>query len=430
MRSSLLVLTLTIGWLSVSGQDAGAQQGPLPWGPATANRASADSYSSFIGDLEEEDSGGYGSKGCDAKGCDGKGGLLGDCAKCRPGYLRATFASIEYLHWWNKGRHLPPLVTTSPAGTPQARVGVLGFDTTEVLYGDENIGGDLQVAGRLTVGMWLDETATVGVGVRVFGVEGHNSGFSRLSNGGNLAVPFFDADPLWNDENALQVGLWNNPFREGGVNIWAENEVFGSQVFLRHMLDQGRDYRLDLLLGYRFNRLNDDLAINLATGPFPAITFSDLFRTRNEYHAGEIGLIGEYQADRWTYSALGSISYGSMNQRVSISGESTVDGTPVYPGGLFAQPTNSGEYKRNLTAWCPEVGVKMAYAVTPRVSVSVGYTFLYWTRIALAGDQIDRTVNSTQLLGGVLAGPARPQYLATDTDFWVQTIDIGVSLNY
>ena len=334
--------------------------------------------------------------------------------------MRATFASVEYLHWWNKGRHLPPLVTTSPIPTAQADAGVLGEPNTTTLFGDENIGGDLQAAGRLTVGMWLDEAASVGVGVRVFGVEGHNSGFSRFSDGTSiLAVPFFNEDPLVDAEDALLVGFPN--LSQGSVNVWAENEVFGGQIFMRHMLDQGRDYRLDMLLGYRFNRINDDLQIveNITDNFLNQFTFSDLFQTRNEYHAGEIGLIGEYQCGRWTYSGLGSISYGSMNQRVTISGENsiTAGGTVTTPGGLFAQPTNIGDYERNLTAWCPEAGVKMAYAVTPRLSVSVGYTFLYWSRIALAGDQIDRNVNGTQLNGGLpgRSRTARPSSAPTPT---------------
>jgi hypothetical protein len=80
--------------------------------------------------------------------------------------------------------------------------------------------------------------------------------------------------------------------------------------------------------------------------------------------------------------------------------------------------------------WAPEAGVKLGYAVTERLSVTVGYNFLYWTRMALAGDQVDRNVNFTQVNGGVLAGPVRPLFRGNDTDFWVQTIDLGLSFNY
>src|SRR5882757_945505 len=46
------------------------------------------------------------------------------------------WAEMEYLAWSVKGDRLPPLVTTSPAGTPQAQAGILGPPSTTVLFGD------------------------------------------------------------------------------------------------------------------------------------------------------------------------------------------------------------------------------------------------------------------------------------------------------
>ena len=45
----------------------------------------------------------------------------------------------EYLNWSAKGDKLPPLVTTSPPGTPLAQAGVLGAPGTSVLFGDESV---------------------------------------------------------------------------------------------------------------------------------------------------------------------------------------------------------------------------------------------------------------------------------------------------
>ena len=45
----------------------------------------------------------------------------------------------EYLLWSAKGDKLPPLVTTSPAGTPAPLAGVLGAPGTSVLFGDESV---------------------------------------------------------------------------------------------------------------------------------------------------------------------------------------------------------------------------------------------------------------------------------------------------
>ena len=45
----------------------------------------------------------------------------------------------EYLLWWSNGNPLPPLVTTSPAGTPRPSAGVLGQPGTEIVYGAQTI---------------------------------------------------------------------------------------------------------------------------------------------------------------------------------------------------------------------------------------------------------------------------------------------------
>ena len=61
----------------------------------------------------------------------------------------------------------------------------------------------------------------------------------------------------------------------------------------------------------------------------------------------------------------------------------------------MTQQTNIGVFERDLTVWAPEAGVKVAYSLNDRVAVSVGYTFLYWTRVALAGE----TESQAQRLG-------------------------------
>jgi hypothetical protein len=160
--------------------------------------------------------------------------------------------------------------------------------------------------------------------------------------------------------------------------------------------------------------------------------FNDRFDVENQFHAGTLGFYSEVYHDMWTFSGLAKIGIGTMHQEIAISGDNTViaGGTVTSPGGLFAQPSNSGTFTRNVLVWAPEVNLKMDCAITKRLSVSVGYSFLYWTRVAFAGDQLDRTVNATQLNGGALVGPSRPRFDFNDSDFWVQTVDVGVSWNF
>lgn len=41
----------------------------------------------------------------------------------------------EYVRVVRKARYYPPLVTTSPIGTPAGTAGVLGLPTTSILFG-------------------------------------------------------------------------------------------------------------------------------------------------------------------------------------------------------------------------------------------------------------------------------------------------------
>ena len=41
----------------------------------------------------------------------------------------------------------------------------------------------------------------------------------------------------------------------------------------------------------------------------------------------------------------------------------------------------------------PELGVTLGYQLNPCWRATLGYTFIYWSRVARAGDQIDRDIN-------------------------------------
>ena len=75
----------------------------------------------------------------------------------------------------------------------------------------------------------------------------------------------------------------------------------------------------------------------------------------------------------------------------------------------------------------PEFGVNINYCLTDRVSLVGGYTLLMLTDVSRTGEQIDLSVNPTQINNGVLAGAARPQSQFTnETDFWAQGMNFGI----
>ena len=106
----------------------------------------------------------------------------------------------------------------------------------------------------------------------------------------------------------------------------------------------------------------------------------------------------------------------------------------VAMGGLLTQPTNIGRFSRDRFAVAPEAGVKLGFQVTDWMKFTVGYTFLYLSDVARPGNQIDRTVNTsqlpTQLGGGMLVGAPRPGFVFKGTDFWAQGLTLGLELRY
>ena len=68
-----------------------------------------------------------------------------------------VYFDADYLLWWVRGAHLPPLVTSSPPGTAIQNAGVLGEPGTRVLYGDELTSSGPWSGIRLRGGVGLDD---------------------------------------------------------------------------------------------------------------------------------------------------------------------------------------------------------------------------------------------------------------------------------
>ena len=123
-----------------------------------------------------------------------------------------------------------------------------------------------------------------------------------------------------------------------------------------------------------------------------------------------------------------------MRQTVSIDGGTTITmpGLPPieYAGGLFALASNRGVYTRGRFTVIPQFGMELGYQWTRNLKFYLGYNFVLWCDVLRAGDQIDLTLNPTQIPPGQLLGPARPSFTFRDSDFWAQGLNFGVELRF
>jgi hypothetical protein len=79
--------------------------------------------------------------------------------------------------------------------------------------------------------------------------------------------------------------------------------------------------------------------------------------------------------------------------------------------------------------------VKVGYRFRDRSRFYVGYNFLYLSEAVRPGDQVDTTVDPSQvpLLGRASAGDvmaARPAPVLARSDFWVQGLIFGLEYRY
>jgi hypothetical protein len=363
----------------------------------------------------------------------------GGCAP--PGHV---WVRGEYLLWWTKSSPLPPLVTTSLPGTPVGGAGVLGAFGTSVLFGGENVSDNPRSGGRVTAGGWLNDAQALGVEGYLFGLEGASNHFSAASTGNPiLARPFFNAQTGAPD--AVLIAFPG--VVKGGANVaLSSTDLVGAGVDLRANaccgcsdLCCGCCYRVDVLGGYRFLHLHEGLGLSeteVATGPkAPApvgtrIDLSDAFGTSNQFHGAELGAEAELRHRRWCVDVLGKVALGGTGEDIAINGTTSIKGGPPVPGGFLALPTNSGTFHRSSFAVVPEVGLDVGYQLTDHLRVFAGYTFIYWSKVARPGDQIDLALNPSQLPPGHLTGLPRPALVPHDTDFWLQGIDFGGELRF
>ena len=104
------------------------------------------------------------------------------------------------------------------------------------------------------------------------------------------------------------------------------------------------------------------------------------------------------------------MAVGETTSHVWIDGSTTIQeptqAAATSPGGFLALPSNIGHYAHNDLAVVPEVGLTLGYDITCRLKFTMGYSFLYWSKVARPGDQINTNINSTQFAPGTLAGLA------------------------
>ncbi len=314
---------------------------------------------------------------------------------CRGVPLGMLWWEADYLLWWAKGMEIPPLVTAGSTGA-------LGDADTRILYGDERILDDARSGFRVGLGSWLDCG-------RCYGLEGdywmlgeatdHFQAASDAQGNPSLFRPFFNVNPR--DED----GEFDPPAREDAeivaspellagsvlVDSWSQLQGAGIRVRRQLCCESSCDVcwdgcggdraltansRLDLLVGYRFVRLREGLAVRedltfLLPSPDEGdFEIADEFRTGNSFHGADLGVAWRRRCGPWLVDLLGKLAVGGVEQTVTIAGQTVISGSEgddgTYAGGLLASAPTWGLIDAMRLRWCRNWGSALGIS-WPRV---------------------------------------------------------------
>lgn len=331
---------------------------------------------------------------------------------------RETFwLSADFLYAASSRSLLPPLVTAAPANIDPALAGRLGQPSTTVAFGGSQL-SELRPALRAEAGVRIGER--LGADATFVYTDSARASFEGTGRPGGtiLARPIVFSGV----ETATLLGV----LQPGSISATASSRLIGGDVNLRWNLERAQFGRWDVFAGYRYMNLRDEvkvftdrLAPAPADGPDLRVTDMDLFRTMNQFHGPQVGIVTTQRLfDRLTFTARLGVALGVTLADTQLSGStSSVLGTSAT--GLLVTGTNAGRYQSTYFAVLPTADAKFGYDVTDWLRLNVGYSFLYWSRVERAGDQIDRNVT-----GG------RPLLPHTTTDYWLQGVTLGAEVRY
>ena len=331
---------------------------------------------------------------------------------------------------------MPSLATTSPDGTVQDSAGVLPGATS--LFGGDDLHDEGQSGGRFSLGLWLNAQRSSGL---EFSFVYLSEDLISFAGSGSdmliLARPFFNVQRGAEDSRLIAF----DGLVDGDLSIASETDFQAYEIQLRRTASKSFGARSDWLFGFRRARLDDTLRINEQTvslsGPTLDTNFNlfDQFATSNEFQGGQIGI--EYSGPAINCGSLGllaKVAIGYTNSQVIISGETTTtndagDSTTA-AGGLLTQASNIGSFDDDEFGTLSEFGISMRRRFECGLSFNVGYTFLHWSDVARAAEQVDSRVNPTQIPPGSLTGEALPAMSFSRSDFWAQGINLGLEYRF
>jgi hypothetical protein len=326
---------------------------------------------------------------------------------CQDNKIHGWLAA-DFLLFFPQSQHMPAsLVTTG---------------------GVSNVGGDmgypLGLGLRLDTGMWFDQGECKGMQTLV------NTVFRSQTN-----VNFGAGSTINTNAGA-------SAFAITGPSTFTTNTQYGdTEANMMRLLSDNDNVKVYGLYGTKLAYLEEDMTFRYTLGGAPGIAaapggnFLDEFHARNGFIGGDAGLMvkstfGNFTADFAAKCALG-INYTATTVLGSNNASGAVAGTGgAAVGGntqVFTNDANIGYRETGYFSVIPEFNANLAYQVTERIQVRIGYTFLAWVTVDRPGDQMVPTLAPAASIVGTHTAPPFP---ALTNTYYLHGLNFGAVWKY
>jgi hypothetical protein len=362
-----------------------------------------------------------------------------------------VWLSADYLLWFLKPNNIrTPLIlsTRDPKEDlgSSFSAGGLADPNAYVVFGGGNRDRGPYSGVQATLGVDLSGDGTLGAELGGLWLPRQGNHFRIQSNASGvpaITLPFNNVNPAagpLGETAGIFAGLFNGAIMQGRAEVFTATQLWGGEANLTANLYRSESLRLDGLGGFRYLGMNDLLTVAAAVTAGGSGAIYDRFYTENHFYGAQVGAratwcLGSFQAVLTAKAAL-----GDSHDILSISGNAglpafAMTGAPQLPGGFYTAASNIGRSSKDSFAVVSETNLSLGYRVTDWLSLSAGYSFLYWSQVMRTGDQITRNINPNfnpafSSFGTPLSGPAEPSRLERETSFWAHGVNFGVTFSW
>lgn len=151
-------------------------------------------------------------------------------------------------------------------------------------------------------------------------------------------------------------------------------DFVGVDVNYRHAVIAAQTARVDVIAGYRFARLSDELYLGEPPTDENGAFERNRLQAETLFHGGQLGVGVGLDYGAWYLDGTAKVAYGSVTTRTTATGAFG-----------FSDPAPR-LVSRTRGAVLPTVGAKLGVRVTDRIGATAGYSFQYLDRVARLGD--------------------------------------------